>query len=577
MGKLDLTIVIPARNEIFLSRTIEDILSNIRGDTEIIAVLDGQWAEPPIQDHPKVTLLYYPESIGQRAATNRAVSMSTSKYIMKCDAHCAFDEGFDVKLLEDMEDDWTVAPIMRNLHAFNWVCQSVLDLDINDQVRKLHTRYQGPSGICTYGKTDTFPGCGEPTVMDVVWIAKPSPQSTSYRFDTTLHFQYFNEFKKRPEGRGDLTESMSLQGSCFMLTREKYLELNICDETWGSWGQQGTEVACKTWLSGGRVIINHKTWYAHMFRTQGGDFSFPYHQSGKAVENARQRSRDMFFNNSFEKQTKPLVWLVDKFKPVPDWHDEKGKEVYEMITEKGNEFYKKSNKGIVYYTENTLDPEILKLCQDNLNSVAGMPIVSVSLKPIDFGKNIVLDLERGYLTMFKQILAGLENSNTDIIYFCEHDVLYHKSHFDFTPEDPTKIYYNTNVWKLRYEDGHALHYDVQQTSGLCAFRQTLITHYRERVRKTEEKLNELGNTRAFRNWIRAQGFEPGTHGREERVDDLKSESWQSEFPNVDIRHNGNLTPNRWSQDEFRNKRSCRNWIESDTGIPGWEKLPIKNN
>jgi len=46
----DLTILIPARNEIFLLNTIQDILQHIEGDTEIIAVLDGAWADPPIPD-----------------------------------------------------------------------------------------------------------------------------------------------------------------------------------------------------------------------------------------------------------------------------------------------------------------------------------------------------------------------------------------------------------------------------------------------------------------------------------------------------------------------------------------------
>ena len=38
----DLSILIPARNEQFLKRTIDDILENIEADTEIIAVLDGE-------------------------------------------------------------------------------------------------------------------------------------------------------------------------------------------------------------------------------------------------------------------------------------------------------------------------------------------------------------------------------------------------------------------------------------------------------------------------------------------------------------------------------------------------------
>ena len=178
MTRYDLSILIPSRNEMFLARTIEDLLQNIRGKTDIIAVLDGQWAEPGIADHKDVTVIYHSESIGQRAATNEAARLSRAKYVMKVDAHCAFDEGFDVKLMADMQDDWTMAPTMRNLHAFNWVCPDG------------HTRYQGPSGPCLEG------GCGKDTVRDVVWIAKKSPQSTSYRFDKDLHFQYFGEYKK---------------------------------------------------------------------------------------------------------------------------------------------------------------------------------------------------------------------------------------------------------------------------------------------------------------------------------------------------------------------------------------------
>ena len=291
----DLSILIPARNEMFLARTVSDILTHLEGDTEIIAVLDGGWADPPIPDHPLLTLVHHSQSIGQRAATNEAAKLSTAKYLMKVDAHCAFDQGFDVKLMADMHDDWTMVPIMRNLHAFDWVCENG------------HRRYQSPSGPCNE--------CGQPTKMDVVWIPKENPQSTAYRFDRDLHFQYWQEYKKQQ--RGDLVETMSIQGSCFMVTREKYFELDLCDEGHGSWGQQGTEVACKTWLSGGRVIVSKKTWYAHLFRTQGGDFGFPYPNPG--IEKAREYSRDLWLNNKWDGAIHPLSWLIEKFAPIPEW------------------------------------------------------------------------------------------------------------------------------------------------------------------------------------------------------------------------------------------------------------------
>ena len=66
----DLSILIPSRNEMFLARTIEDILQHIEADTEVIALLDGQWADPPIPYHERVNIVYVPEAVGQRAGTN---------------------------------------------------------------------------------------------------------------------------------------------------------------------------------------------------------------------------------------------------------------------------------------------------------------------------------------------------------------------------------------------------------------------------------------------------------------------------------------------------------------------------
>jgi len=302
MSSKDLSILIPSRNEEFLAKTIEDIVSNIEADTEVIAVLDGEWANPPIPQHPKVIVVYLPVSIGQRAATNLACKLSKAKYVMKVDAHCAFDKGFDRKLIEDMQDNWTVVPTMRNLHAFDWLCKCGF------------THYQDKGNTC--------PTCGEKMEKKMIWEPRRGTRNYSYCFDTEPHFQYFSDYRNRQEFKdgGDLTETMSLQGSAFMMTREKYWELNICDETFGSWGSQGIEVAVKTWLSGGKVMCNHKTWYAHMFRTkQANGFGFPYPQSGKQIESAKKMARDIFFNNKWDKAIHPLSWLLEKFAPVPGW------------------------------------------------------------------------------------------------------------------------------------------------------------------------------------------------------------------------------------------------------------------
>lgn len=314
-----LSILIPARNEMFLARTIQDILEHVEADTEIIAVVDGVIADPPIPQNDRVNVIQLHKSIGQRAATNLAAKLSKAKYVMKVDAHCAFEQGFDRKMLDAFKetgDNVTMVPIMRNLWAFDWKC-----------LKCGKKWYQGPTP--TKCQETNYKNTGKPCdstkfKRKILWIGKHNPQSTSYCFDSTPHFQYFEDWKHRDQYKKDkaekgLTETMSLQGSCWMLTRQKYWELNICDEAFGSWGSQGIEVAVKTWLSGGRVLVNHKTWYAHMFRTQGGDFSFPYPIKGRDQEKAKSYARELFFNNNWPKQIYPLSWLLQKFWPVKGW------------------------------------------------------------------------------------------------------------------------------------------------------------------------------------------------------------------------------------------------------------------
>lgn len=300
----DLSILIPARNEEWLAHTVDDLLAHSESDFEILIGLDGEVNKTyKLPVHPRVSVIKVNKSIGQRAMTNKLCKLSKAKYVAKTDAHCAFDQGWDVKMLKDMKDNWTMAPSMRNLHVFNWKC-------VNG-----HERYQSPSGPCAE--------CGRMTYKDVVWFPKPNPRSSSYCFDAEPHFQYFNEYKQREEyKKTKLNQSMSLQGSFFMLTREKYWELDISSEEFGSWGSQGIEVAVKTWLSGGEVRINRRTWYAHMFRTQGGDFSFPYDISNHQVARAKKVARNLFYKNNWPLAQKPLSWLVEKFWPVRGWTEE---------------------------------------------------------------------------------------------------------------------------------------------------------------------------------------------------------------------------------------------------------------
>lgn len=299
----DLSVVIPARNEEFLRETVADLIKNKRGNTEIIVGLDGAWANPPLTQHPDVHIIYYPGSIGQRAMTNQCVRLAQGKYIMKVDAHCSFDEGFDTKMLEAFKetgDNVAMVPVMRNLHVYDWKCYKC--------------------GMRTYqDKGDICPVDGNKMRKKMLWQPRRGTWSTSYCFDPEPHFQYFSAYKEKQIG--DIVETMSLQGSCFMVSREKYWELNLCDEEFGSWGSQGLEISMKFWLTGGRVLVNRRSWYAHCFRTKAV-FGFPYQLSGRQVEHAKSLARDMLYNNTIPGQIYPSAWLINRFKPVPGWHDD---------------------------------------------------------------------------------------------------------------------------------------------------------------------------------------------------------------------------------------------------------------
>lgn len=534
--KYDLSILIPARNEEFLARTVESILENIRGKTEIIVVLDGAWADPGIPDDERVTIIYFNQSIGQRAATNAACKLSKAKYVMKIDAHCIVDEGFDVKMIAEMQDNYTMVPKLYNLHVFDWKCKKCGNV-----------WYQGPTPRwCNMPgesrrRNDACDSMSFERVM--VWKPRWTRESNYYRFDKTLHFQYWGAFGSRPEAQGDIVDTMSLQGSCFMLTREKYWQLNICDEEFGSWGQQGVEVAVKTWLSGGRVVTNKKTWYSHMFRTQGGDFGFPYPQDNNQVEHARRYSRELFQQDKWPLAIHKFQWLLDKFYPVPDWHD--------------------VSKGIIYYTDNQINLKLASKVRKQLSKVK-LPIVSASLKPMNFGQNVHIKLQRGYEAYFRQILAALEASRADVVYFCEHDWLYHKSHFDFIPTDHRTFYYNDNWWRLRASDGHAVQYKTHLMPSLVANRSLVLDYYR----KVVAHLEKVGFTQKNAYEV---GFEPGTHRRVDLGMDYEVESFKSKYPNIDIRHDNNLTRSKWSVDEFRSPRNAQGWVETEK-IPGWGRV-----
>lgn len=285
MGHKLVSFLIPARNEIYLEQTVRNVLANIRGDSEILVCLDGYIPDPQIViGDERVKFFHMEKSLGQRGAINFLARKAEGKYVCKLDAHCAIAEGFDVTLTKDCEYDWVVIPRMYNLDVETWK-PKLID-DFNTAVR--------------HGKLHDY------IMMGVDGEDKLRTLYYPHGFNKPLHHE-----------RKDILidDTMSCMGCCFFMHTERFWELGGCDEEHGSWGQQGIEVACKAWLSGGRLVVNKNTWFAHWFRGGKNGAGWPYDIENKQVYHAKRYSEDLWLNDKWPKATRKFSWLLEKFNP----------------------------------------------------------------------------------------------------------------------------------------------------------------------------------------------------------------------------------------------------------------------
>jgi glycosyltransferase involved in cell wall biosynthesis len=266
------SVVIPSRNEPFLKKTILDLLEKAQGEIEIIVNLDGYW--PPVEDivdNPRVIYIHRSKALGMRAGINSGVALAKGEYILKTDAHCMFDTGFDVKLKEHMKDNWVVVPRRYPLDPEKWQLEDRVD-------RKYPIDYMYLS----------------PDLHGEVWI----------------------ERRDDPKHRDlPIDDLMSAQGSCYFIKKDYYHELELLDEeSYGTFYNEFQEVGLKCWLSGGEVKVNKQTWYAHWHKTDGRGYTLDREEQARA-----QAFTQKWLDKAWKGQVYPLQWLVDRFAPVPGW------------------------------------------------------------------------------------------------------------------------------------------------------------------------------------------------------------------------------------------------------------------
>jgi len=286
-----LSIIIPSRSPQYLPKTVKDLLAKAEGEVEIIVVLDGIWPPkdelPP--DDPRVKVIHHGQvhdNIGMRGSINAGMRAAKGEYVMKIDEQCMVDQGYDVKLAADCEDDWVVIPRRYRLDPESWTL-------IED---------------------------GRPPI-DYMYLAYPYERP----FDKTCGL-HGAEWRERYHERKDILidDTMSWQGSCYFMKKSYWDSFvgSLDDVNYGTFTQEAQEIGNKVWLSGGRLVVNKKTWYAHWHKGRHGKgYGFSneqYKRHMEGTERGRVYCIDYWVNDKHG-LAHNFEWLLKKFWPVPTW------------------------------------------------------------------------------------------------------------------------------------------------------------------------------------------------------------------------------------------------------------------
>lgn len=283
------SVLIPCRfgtdNNEYLTRTIKDLYTTAAGEIEVIVVLDGPCKGYKSLRYKGLTTLRNKTVKGRRYSTNKAAAAATGKYIMKIDAHCTIGEGWDEILAADCADNWIVIPRRYWFDAPTW---SITDKKYVDAMSYIYPFY------------------------------RPYKPRLAARPD-----------RERQERDKDkmLVEDMGFQGSAWFMTKEHWERIGEMDEYgYGTFYGEPEEIGLKTQLgpSGGKVMRNKNTWYAHWGKPPAHWRANP-DEAGRVTDYEFYRGQlytfDYWWNNRWNGQVRNFDWLIERFWPLPGWPD----------------------------------------------------------------------------------------------------------------------------------------------------------------------------------------------------------------------------------------------------------------
>lgn len=276
---IDLSVIIPNRNSQFLTKTIRDILEKAVTNIEVVINVDENWPDEVVDD-PRVHYIHPPSPRGMRYGINTTIKLSQGKYIMKVDDHCMFGEGFDKILIDAHQENWVQIPRRYALDAEKWQREERTD--------------------------NKYP-------IDQMYLDFPLKGK---EHDWGIHGVPWKRDRKE-----EIDDTPSLQGSCYFMARDYFQNFlgELSEVGYGQFSQEAQEIGFKTWLGGGRMVVNKKTWYAHLHK--GNRYGRMYKMPGGTVE-ASNWSAYYWMENKWKNRVHDMSWLInEKFPNMPSWPD----------------------------------------------------------------------------------------------------------------------------------------------------------------------------------------------------------------------------------------------------------------
>lgn len=118
------------------------------------------------------------------------------------------------------------------------------------------------------------------------------------------------------------------------------------------------------------------------------------------------------------------------------------------------------SKTIIYVSSNKESEDFERKTRETLLKNCGdLPIVAVTQKPVDLGKNctniVVGDVGVSGFNFCRQVLMACEEAKTDFVISAESDCIYPPDYFEFTPKRKDIPYRNNNIFVVKYRGSFA--------------------------------------------------------------------------------------------------------------------------